>query len=72
MLLNLVVPHPGVLGLAETEIIFPSAALTVLYLAGAATEVLVTLQRIGYCRAVLAHHQQCLSNIPPPQGPVSG
>lgn len=72
MLLNLVVPHPEVLSLGEIEIIFPSAACTVLCFAVAPAKVLVGPQGFGYCQAELPQPWQCFSTFYPHQGPGSG
>ena len=53
------------LGLAEMELIFPIAALTVLCFVLVARKMLLTHQCLGCCWAVLAQQQGCLSNIPP-------
>jgi len=53
------------LGLAEMELIFPIAALVVLCLVLVDRRVWITHQGFGYCQAVLAQYQDCLSNIPP-------
>ena len=47
------------------ELILPIAALIVLCSVLVARKVLITHQCFGYCWAVLAQHQGCLSNIPP-------
>ena len=51
-------------GCMEMELILPVAALIELCSALVARKVSVTHQCFGCCRAVLAQHQGCLSNIP--------
>lgn len=53
-------------GLAEMELIFHIAALTVLCLVLVARKMLITRQGFSYRWEVLAQHQQYLSNILPP------
>jgi len=54
-----------VLGMAEMGLIFPIADLIALCFILVARKVLIIHQCFGYCWAVLAQHQGCLSNIPP-------
>ena len=54
-----------VLGLAETELILPIAALVVLCFVLVARKALITHQCFGYCRAVLAQHKAVSPTLPP-------
>lgn len=67
-------PWVRVLDLAEIELIFPIAALTVLGSAWISRKVLIIHQCYAYSWAVLVQHQSCLCNIPtlPPHQQAGG